>query len=72
MGITVSLLGVKPPGCEDDHTFPSSTEIKNDGSYTAPHICLHGMNRDRFTLHITVIMEPVLTDTGVEMVRVLG
>lgn len=69
-GITVSLLGVKQPGRED--SFPSSTEIKNDGSYTlAPPICLHGMNRDKFTLQITVTMESVLTDIGVEMVRIL-
>jgi len=50
-----------------------STEIKNDGSYTlAPRTCLHGMSRDKFTLQITVTMELVLTDMGVEMVRVLG
>jgi hypothetical protein len=30
------------------------------------------MNRDKFTLHVTVTMEPALTDTGVEMVGVLG
>jgi hypothetical protein len=71
MGIIISLLGVKQPGRED--SFPSSNEIKNDGRYTfAPPICLHGMNRDKFTLQITVTMESVLTDIGVEMVRVLG
>jgi hypothetical protein len=56
-----------------EDSFPSSTEIKNDSSYTlAPPICLHGMNRDKFTLQITVTMESVLTNIGVEMVRVLG
>jgi hypothetical protein len=64
-------LGVKQPGGED--SFPSSTDMKNDGSYRlAPLICLHGMNRDKFTLQITFTMESVLTDIGVEMVRVLG
>jgi hypothetical protein len=69
MCITVSILGVKQRGCED--SFPSSTEIKNDGSYTiATPICLHGMSRDKFTLQKTVTMELVLTDMGVGMVRV--
>lgn len=73
MGITVSLLGVKQPGHKDDHSFPSSTEIKNEWSYNpAPPKCLHGMNRDKFTLQRTVTMESVLTDTRVEMLRFLG
>ena len=64
MGIVVSLLGVEQPGCED--SFPSSTDMKNDGNYTlAPPICLHGMNRDKFTLQKTVTMESVLTGIGV-------
>jgi len=57
-------LGAEQPGHED--SFPSSTDMKNDGSYTfAPPICLHGMNRDKFTLQITVTMESILTDIGV-------
>jgi len=71
MFMTVSILGVKQRGRED--SFPSSTEIKNDGSYTlAPPVCLNGMSMDKFTLQTTVTMELVLTDMGVEMVRVLG
>jgi hypothetical protein len=60
MGITVSLLGVQQPGRED--SFPSTIDMKNDESYTlAPPLCLHGMNRDKFTLQKTVTMESVLT-----------
>jgi hypothetical protein len=40
--------------------------MKNDESYTlAPPLCLHCMNRDKFTLQKTVTMESVLTDIGV-------
>jgi hypothetical protein len=36
--------GVKRPGREGDHSFPSSAEVKNAWSYTSiPPICLHGM-----------------------------
>jgi hypothetical protein len=36
--------------------------MNNDGSYTlAPPVCLHGTNRDKFTLKITVTMKSVLT-----------
>lgn len=63
MGITVSLLGVKQPGHKDDHSFPFSTEIKNEWSYNpAPPKCLHGMKRDKFTLQMTVSYKGVNSD----------
>jgi hypothetical protein len=35
-------LGVKQPGCEADHSPPSSAEVKNAWSYTStPPIRLH-------------------------------
>jgi len=35
---------VKRPGCEDDHSPPSSAEVKNMWGYTAtPPIRLHGV-----------------------------
>jgi hypothetical protein len=41
---------VKWPEREVNHSSPSSAEIKNEWSYTsAPHICLHGMERESFT-----------------------
>jgi len=33
------------PGCEADHSLPSSPEGKNEWSYNSPpHLCLHGVN----------------------------
>jgi hypothetical protein len=38
------VLGVKWPGCETDHSPPSSAKVKNAWSYTStPPICLHGV-----------------------------
>jgi hypothetical protein len=37
-------LGVKWPGCEADHSPPSSSKVKNVWSYTStPAVHLHGM-----------------------------
>jgi hypothetical protein len=37
--------GVKWPGCEVVHSFPSSTKVTNECSYTPTHqICHHGIN----------------------------
>jgi hypothetical protein len=37
-------LGVKWPGCETDHSPPSSAKVKNTWSYTStPTISLHGV-----------------------------
>jgi hypothetical protein len=37
-------LGVKRPGCEADHSPPSSAEVKNAWSYTStPTVRLHGV-----------------------------
>jgi hypothetical protein len=35
MGTRVSIPGGKPAGREDDHSPPSSTEVKNAWSYTS-------------------------------------
>jgi hypothetical protein len=43
---------VKQQRHEVDHSSPSTDGVKNKWSYTAtPPGCLHGMNRDTFTLH---------------------
>jgi len=43
--------GVKAPGHEVDRSPPSSTEVKNKGSFTlAPHTCIHGVQMDNFAL----------------------
>jgi len=40
-------------GCEDDHSTQSGADIKNEWSYNStPPICLHGVDRDNFTLFI--------------------
>jgi len=45
-----SLLEVKHPGCDVDHSPPSSAEMKNELSYTFTLlICLYGVDRDNFT-----------------------
>jgi hypothetical protein len=37
-------LGIKRPGCEADHSPPSSAEVKNTWSYTStPPVHLHGL-----------------------------
>jgi hypothetical protein len=41
--------GIKRPGCEANHSLPSSN-IKNEWSYTSNPVCLHGMYRDTLTL----------------------
>jgi len=47
------FLGIKWPECEADHTSPSSAEVRNDWQYiSAPAVCLHGMDRDNFTLTV--------------------
>ena len=38
-------MGVKQPGCEDDHTFPSSAKAKNVELNLHSAICFHGMHR---------------------------
>jgi len=36
-------------GVKVNHSPPSSTEVKNEWSYTStPPICLHGMDREKF------------------------
>lgn len=50
MGTTV-LPGVKQPKRDVDHAPPSSTEIKNEWSFTlAPCLCVYDMNREKVYL----------------------
>jgi len=45
-----SLLDIKWPWCEADHSSASSAKIKNERSYTsALPVCLNGMDRNNFT-----------------------
>jgi hypothetical protein len=40
----VPSLGAKHPGCEGEHSPPTSAKVKNTWSYTTtPPICLHGV-----------------------------
>ena len=42
------FLGVKLPGCELNHSPPSSAEIKNERSYiSASSICPHVVDRKK-------------------------
>lgn len=45
------FLGLKRPGCDVDHSSLPSAEVKDKWSYTsASHVCLHGVERDDFTI----------------------
>jgi len=45
------------PGCEADHSPPSSAKVKNTWSFTSTPICLHGMvlNKHEICLHGVVL-----------------
>lgn len=52
----VSSLGIKQPGSEADHLFPSCATVKNKWSHTfTPPVCFHDIYRDTFIL---TFMEP--------------
>lgn len=59
------VLRVKCPGCDSDHSSPSSVENENEWSKipnTPVH--LHGMHMDNFTLcYITLLHIPLLDYT---------
>jgi hypothetical protein len=44
-----SLLKVKWPGHEADHSPPSNVKVKNEWILYAPPLCLHCVDRDNFT-----------------------
>lgn len=53
-----SFTGEKRPGREDDRPSPSSTDIMYEWSYTStPPICLHSVDRDKFTFTWTETLE---------------
>jgi hypothetical protein len=43
MGTGTLSPGVKRPGCEDDHSLPSSVDIKNGGAKPPLPTCFHGV-----------------------------
>jgi hypothetical protein len=50
-GYRSSFLGVVRPERDTDHLPSSSGKVKNKCSYTStPPVCLHGMDRDNFTV----------------------
>ena len=59
-GYKVYFPGVKRPGRETDHLPTSSSEVKNEWSYTStPPICLHGVDRHNCTC--TLFSRPTLS-----------
>jgi hypothetical protein len=49
------FLGIKRPRRDVDHAPPSSTEVKNEWSYTStPPTCLHDAHRGTFTVTCTI------------------
>jgi hypothetical protein len=50
--LTLLSSGVKWPGCETDHSSPSSAEVKNGWNYmSAPLACLHSLYRYNCTFY---------------------
>jgi len=65
----MSLTHILRPDRETACPSPSSTELKNECSYTsAPPLCLHGVKRDSFTLTHS-ICETWRKETTREMLR---
>lgn len=55
------FLGVKRPECEINSSSLTSDEVRNDWSYTStPLLCIHGVDRDIFTLHSRSILITVV------------
>ena len=51
-----SFLAVNRPGRGADHSPPCRAEVKNVWSYTStPSICLHGVEKDKFTVYLSFI-----------------
>jgi hypothetical protein len=49
-----SSPGVKEPGLEINHLISSSTEVKNEWSFTsAPSVYLHGVDRENFNFYLS-------------------
>jgi hypothetical protein len=50
VGIGVPSWGKLTGGGICDHSYPSSTKVENELSYTSsPHMCFHGVDRHTFT-----------------------
>jgi hypothetical protein len=46
-------VGIKQPGRDVDHSPPSSSEVKNEWSYTsAPPMCFQGVDRGNFNFDL--------------------
>ena len=72
-GYRALFPGVKRPGTTDiDHSPPSSAEVKNGWSYTStPPICLHGMDRENFTLFSPHVWPWLRNHENAEAIRLL-
>jgi hypothetical protein len=54
-----SFLEIKQSVCETDHSSPTSTEVKNEWSYTpSSFICFDGVNGDNFTFYVCLQASP--------------
>jgi hypothetical protein len=63
-GIPGFFPGVKQPGREANHSLPSSSEVRNECSYTAtPTTCLQGVAGNNFLLPFGPQQARVLTTT---------
>jgi len=58
------LPGIRQPGCEVNHSTPSSAEVKNGWSDISLPVCLHGMERDTFTFTFYRLFSIVLKSHG--------
>jgi hypothetical protein len=54
-------FGGKQLGRELKHSTSCSAEVKNAWSYTStPPVCLHGIDRDNFTLTFHITVQPLI------------
>jgi len=64
-GYRCSFLGTEQAGHDGDHSPPSSGETRNGCSYTSTTpVCLHGIDKGKFTFHLFFIHFSKTSDTG--------
>jgi hypothetical protein len=56
LGTGVLFIGINQSWHEADHSPPSSSEVKNEWSYTGTSpLCIYGIHRENFTFHKGIV-----------------
>jgi len=65
--------GIKPWVREAYYSLPSTVEVKNGRSYTStPAVCLHGVDRDNFSLQLLYFSKRHANNNSVNKYRLAG